>query len=131
MELLAVLADPVRRDILIRLKRGPLPAGAIAAGFPISRPAISRHLRVLRDAGLVSVETVGRERRYRFEPAPLIELDRLLEQFRDVWTPRLDALETEVYRTRRERRVREADTDAVNRAQPRLRPVAVDREEPA
>ncbi len=108
MELLTVLADPVRRDILIRLKQGPLTAGKIAGLFPISRPAVSRHLRVLRDAGLVTVETIGRERHYRFEPGPLIELDRLLQQFRDVWTPRLDAFETEVYRTRRERRLREA-----------------------
>ena len=129
MELLAVLADPVRRDILIRLKRGPLPAGAIASAFTISRPAISRHLRVLRDAGLVSVESVGRERYYRFEPAPLIELDSLLGQFRDVWTTRLDALETEVYRTRRERRVREATTVDDSRLHPGQ--VVVDREEPA
>jgi DNA-binding transcriptional ArsR family regulator len=104
MELLAVLADPVRRDILVRLKRGPLAAGEIAAGFPISRPAVSRHLRVLREAGLVSVTLDGRTRRYRFEPAPLAEIDRWLAPLRDVWTPRLDALETEVYRTRRERR---------------------------
>ena len=104
MDILAVLADPVRRDILARLTRGPQTVGEIAAGFPISRPAVSRHLRVLLGAGLVSVEAAGRTRRYRFEPAPLAEIDRWLAPLRDVWSPRLDALETEVYRTRRERR---------------------------
>ena len=109
MELLAVLADPVRREIIDVLRRQPLAAGEIASRFPISRPAISRHLRLLSEAGLVTVESVGRRRVYRFEPAPLIELDAWLQQYRDLWGSRLDALETEVYRTRRERRERAAD----------------------
>ena len=101
--MMQVLADPVRRDIVAGLRRQPLAAGEIAAQFSVSRPAVSRHLRVLREAGLVQVETVGRRRIYHFEPAPLVELDRWLDQYRPLWDSRLDALETEVYRTRRER----------------------------
>lgn len=101
------LADPVRREILDTLRHEPLTAGAIAARFPISRPAISRHLRILREAGLVSVTQSGRSRTYRFEPAPLAALDSWLAQHRDLWTSRLDALDTEVHRTRRERERRE------------------------
>ncbi len=115
MEAMAVLADPVRREIVDALRRGPLSAGQIAARFPISRPAISRHLRVLLGAGLVSVEAVGRERVYRFEPGPLIELDAWLQPYRDLWSPRLDALETEVYRTRRERMAGERAPDDMKR----------------
>ena len=100
---MTVIADPVRRSIIDAVRREPLAAGQIAARFPISRPAISRHLRVLLEAGLVSVKTTGRQRVYRFEPGPLIELDAWLHQYRDLWSSRLDALETEVYRTQRER----------------------------
>lgn len=102
----AAIADPVRRDILMRLRDRPLPAGEIGALFPISRPAVSRHLRVLRESGLVSAEVVGRQRIYALEPAavaPLMGwLGRLVAP--TGWESRLDALETEVYRTRRERR---------------------------
>ena len=86
------------------LRSGPLTAGAIADCFEISRPAVSRHLRVLRDSGLVVADTRGRERVYRLDVAPLGELDAWLGRFRDGWGGRFDALETEVYRTRRERR---------------------------
>lgn len=104
-----MLADPVRREIIDVLRRQPLAAGEIAARFPISRPAISRHLRVLHEAGLVTIESVGRQRVYRFEPGPLIALDAWLQPYRALWVSRLDALETEVYRTRRERRGQPAD----------------------
>ena len=104
----AALADPVRREILLLLRAGALPAGAIAARFgAISRPAVSRHLRVLREAGLVRDEVEGRRRFYRLDPTPLGELDAFITRVRaadDRWTSALDALETEVYRTRRERR---------------------------
>jgi DNA-binding transcriptional ArsR family regulator len=103
MDITAAVADPVRRAILETLNAGPLSAGEIAARFPISRPAVSRHLRLLREAGLVSASQSGRERIYRIETAPLAELDAWLAQFRDRWPSRLDALKTEVYRTRRER----------------------------
>ena len=86
------------------LRSGPLTAGAIADRFEISRPAVSRHLRVLRDSGLVVAETRGRERVYRLDVGPLAEVDAWLGQFRESWSNRLDALETEVHRTRRERR---------------------------
>ena len=105
------IGDPVRRDILGMLRAGPLTAGAIADRFEISRPAVSRHLRVLRDSGLVVAETRGRERVYRLDVGPLAELDEWLGQFRDGWSARFDALETEVYRTRRERRSARAVTE--------------------
>lgn len=81
-------------------------AGAIAAGFPISRPAISRHLRVLRDSGLVRDELVGRQRYYTLDTAPLRDLRAWLAALDEpaTWEHRLDALATEVHRTRRERR---------------------------
>ncbi|PXY19302.1 transcriptional regulator [Prauserella muralis] len=100
------IAEPVRRDILVLLlHEGSVPAGEIARRFSISRPAISRHLRVLRESGLVRAETTGRQRLYVLDPAPLAELAGWLAQFTSdpAWQQRLDALETEVYRTRRER----------------------------
>jgi DNA-binding transcriptional ArsR family regulator len=100
----AALADPVRRELLSLLRRSPASAGELAARFSISRPAISRHLRVLREAALVSVQQRGRERVYQLEPAPLEQVDAWLDHFRDHWSTRLDALATEVSRTRRERR---------------------------
>ena len=111
MDIMAALADPVRRTILEELHRRPMAAGQIAERFPISRPAVSRHLRVLREAGLVSVTSTGRTRLYRVEPAPLAELESWLAQFRDSWSSRFDALETEVHRTRRERERTDTDDD--------------------
>lgn len=86
-------------------------AGAIAAQFPISRPAISRHLRVLRDSGLVHDELVGRERYYTLDTAPLGELRSWIEALDRPtgWEHRLDALATEVYRTRREHRAEQEE----------------------
>ncbi|MBA3275765.1 MAG: winged helix-turn-helix transcriptional regulator [Chloroflexia bacterium] len=103
MDTFSALADPVRRAILEALNEGPLTAGQLADRFPISRPAVSRHLKVLRQAGLVSVAPSGREREYRVEPGPLAEIETWLAQYHDTWSSRLDALETEVFRTRRER----------------------------
>jgi DNA-binding transcriptional ArsR family regulator len=104
VEIFGAIADPVRREILTMLRHGPRTAGAIAAEFDISRPAVSRHLRVLRETGLVHDEMRGRERVYRLDLMPLSALDGWLAQLRFGWTGRLDALETEVYRTRRTRR---------------------------
>lgn len=108
MDVAAAIADPVRREILDRLRAGAQPAGAIAGWFAISRPAVSRHLRVLREAGLVVDDLVGRQRLYQLESAPLEELDAWLAPFRVDWEARLrsalDALETEVHRTTRARR---------------------------
>jgi DNA-binding transcriptional ArsR family regulator len=77
------LADPTRREILRMVRDAPLPAGAIAAAFTVSRPAVSRHLRVLRQAGLVREKLLGRERVYRLEPAPLAKVECLLADLRD------------------------------------------------
>src|SRR5262245_43697201 len=114
---MAALADPVRRDILDRLRAGPLTAGEVAAAFPISRPAVSRHLRVLRAAGLV-VEADdgpdGRNRGYRLDSRPLQQVERWLAPFRASWASALDALDTEVHRARRDRR-RAATTPTTTR----------------
>lgn len=110
------IADPVRREILEMLRADArLSAGQIAERFAISRPAVSRHLRVLRESGLVRDELVGRQRFYVLDAARLTPLARWLAGFGGVaaderptgWEHRLDALETEVYRTRRERRADE------------------------
>ncbi|NYH40918.1 DNA-binding transcriptional ArsR family regulator [Micromonospora jinlongensis] len=107
-EVATAIADPVRRHILTLLRDEPLSAGDIAQRFVISRPAISRHLRLLRESGLVHDEMVGRQRIYRFDPRPLAPLVDWLAALAatDRWERHLDALETEVYRTRRERRGR-------------------------
>ena len=104
MDVPAAIADPVRREIMGLLRSRTMTAGEIAECFDISRPAISRHLRVLRECGLVVDELRGRRRLYRLETAPLVELEAWLAQFHDRWSGPLDALETEVYRTRRDRR---------------------------
>lgn len=101
------VADPVRREILLMLRAGPLPAGEIAGRFTITRPAVSRHLRVLRESGLVRDETVGRQRLYALDSTGLTALSEWIAQFAEPaspWEHRLDALETEVHRTRRDRR---------------------------
>jgi DNA-binding transcriptional ArsR family regulator len=85
----AAVADPIRRRVLELVRDQELPAGEIAAQFPISRPAVSRHLRVLREAGLVKERRAGRERLYRADPEPLAELRSWLD---DYWRGRLDAL---------------------------------------
>jgi DNA-binding transcriptional ArsR family regulator len=98
---LAALADPIRREVVHLLAGGELAAGEVADRFPVSRPAISRHLRVLREAGLVRVRTEGKHRFYALDPGPLRELDAWLEPYRDLWAHRLDALDTEIARGRR------------------------------
>jgi DNA-binding transcriptional ArsR family regulator len=107
-EVAGAIADPVRREILVMLRHERLAAGEIAERFAISRPAVSRHLRVLRESGLVHDEVVGRQRFYVLDATRFTELVEWLAQFvRSAgWEHRLDALETEVYRTRRERRSR-------------------------
>lgn len=100
------LADPIRREILRMLRDQPLNAGEIAAAFTVSRPATSRHLRVLREAGLVSDELAGRERAYRLSLGGLAELEAFLAELHapSRWERRLLALETEVHRVKRRRR---------------------------
>ena len=102
------LADPIRREILRMVRDAPRTAGAIAGAFDVSRPAVSRHLRVLREAGLVRDEIAGRERVYRLEVAPLAPLEAYCAELRTsleaTWDRRFLALETEVHRVRAARK---------------------------
>jgi len=86
------IADPTRRAILDRLRSGPVPVNTIAEGFRQSRPAVSRHLRVLRSARLVAVRSHGRERHYYLDPAPLKSVAEWLEEYRVFWQTNLTAL---------------------------------------
>lgn len=97
-----VLGDPVRRRILELLAEGEMTSGAVCAvvreEFGISQPAVSQHLKVLRDGGLASVRPEGTRRLYAVNSDPLREVDAWLDRFRRIWTPRLDALGTELAR---------------------------------
>ncbi|MEJ7832251.1 MAG: metalloregulator ArsR/SmtB family transcription factor [Nocardioides sp.] len=102
----AALADPVRRDLLRRLAGGPARVVDLAGDHPISRPAISKHLRLLTEAGLTTAAELGRERHYRIEPEGLVPVRALLAElsappFAD---SALDGLALEVRRTVRQRR---------------------------
>ena len=101
---LRALADPSRRSIVARLARGPVTAGELAAMFPIARPGVSRHLRVLREAGLVEVRAEAQRRVYSLRTDPLAEIDTWLGPYRVLWEQKLDALHTEIARGKRERR---------------------------
>ncbi len=102
------VSDPTRRAILDTLRAGPRAAGAIADAFPVSRPAISRHLRVLRLASLVREEKCGRERFYALTPEPLRAIDDWLTSYRLHWTSALLALKQHV-----------EDSDAASPPEPR------------
>ena len=103
-----VLGDPVRRRILELLASGERTSGAVCAviqgEFGISQPAVSQHLRVLRDSGFATVRPEGTRRLYAVNPSPLRDVDIWLDRFRRFWTPPLAALATELARGRRERR---------------------------
>jgi DNA-binding transcriptional ArsR family regulator len=101
---LRALADPSRRSMVERLAHGPVTAGELAELLPIARPGVSRHLRVLREAGLVDVRRDAQRRVYSLRPQPLAEIDDWLVPYRALWEQRLDALHTEVARGKRERR---------------------------
>ncbi len=88
------LADPTRRAVLDLLRRGSQPAGDIASAFPVSRPAISKHLRLLRRAHLVREHREGRHRVYQLNPEPLRAVDSWLEQYRSFWKMNLGNLKT-------------------------------------
>jgi DNA-binding transcriptional ArsR family regulator len=110
------LADAVRRDIMRMLRDQPVNAGRIAGAFPVSRPAVSRHLRVLREAGLVRDVLRGRERVYQLTLDALSELEAYLAELRapSRWERRLMALETEVHRVKRERQDPPSALERVN-----------------
>src|SRR5271170_3893129 len=101
---LRALADQSRRTMLETLTGGPATAGELAALLPIARPGVSRHLRVLREAGLVEVRQEAQRRVYSLRPGPLAEIAEWLAGYRGLWDQRLDALHTEVARGKRERR---------------------------
>jgi DNA-binding transcriptional ArsR family regulator len=111
-----VLGDPIRRRILELLTDGELSSGAITAvvqaEFGISQPAVSQHLKVLRDSGFATVRPEGTRRLYAVDATPIQELDDWLDPFRRFLDQRLDALATELARGKRERRLRAAADEA-------------------
>lgn len=96
MSSLAALADPTRRRIVELLSEGERTAGEIVGRFGLSAPAISQHLKVLREAGLVQVRVAGQHRVYRLDQRGLDEIDQWVTRVRRFWTSRLDALEREL-----------------------------------
>jgi DNA-binding transcriptional ArsR family regulator len=115
-----ILGDPVRRRILELLADGEQTAGALTAvihaEFGITQPAVSQHLRVLRENGFITVRAEGARRLYAVTPAPLREVDAWLERFAAFWSQPLDALATELARGKRERRAAQAADPADARA---------------
>jgi DNA-binding transcriptional ArsR family regulator len=101
---LRALADESRRTMLDALATSPATVTELAALLPIARPGVSRHLRVLREAGLVESHQDAQKRIYSLRPQPLAELDEWLGRYRALWDHRLDALHTEIARGKRERR---------------------------
>src|SRR5215831_4304666 len=93
MPVIEVLAEPSRRRILDELRDGEQPVHALVEKVALSQPAVSKHLRVLREAGLVSVRADGQRRLYRIRTEPLVELDEWLEPYREMWRASLDKLE--------------------------------------
>jgi DNA-binding transcriptional ArsR family regulator len=90
---LEVLAEPSRRAILDLLREGERPVGELVAQLELSQPAVSKHLRILRDAGLVEARPDAQRRLYRIRPEPLADLDAWLEPYRRLWNTHLDRLE--------------------------------------
>ena len=99
--MLQALSDPSRRTVLEALSDGPATVSELAALLPIARPGVSRHLRVLRDAGLVDVRKHAQFRIYNLRPEPLAEVDDWLSRYRAQWESRLNALQTEITRGRK------------------------------
>lgn len=102
-----VLAEPNRRQLLDEMRAGPQTVGAMVDAVGLSQPAVSKHLRILREAGLVRVRPDGQRRWYELNPEPLAELDEWLEPYRALWTERLDRLE---------RHLDESDADGMKQA---------------
>jgi len=101
---LHALADESRRTVLEILRDHPASAGELAEALPIARPGVSRHLRVLREAGLVDVRQDAQRRIYTLRPEALVEVDEWLGEYRRLWENRLDALHSEIARGRKARR---------------------------
>lgn len=115
VEAFDVLGDPVRRRILELLAPGERSAGDVAAvigdEFGITQPAVSQHLRVLRESGFATVRPEGTRRLYAVDPAPLDEVEAWIGELRQLWEQRLDALGTELARGARQRRLAGTDPD--------------------
>jgi DNA-binding transcriptional ArsR family regulator len=94
----AVLAEPRRRQILDRLRTGERTVGQLVTDLKLDQPAVSKHLRVLRDAGLVSAQIDGPRRLYRLEPGSLQQIESWIAPYRTMWADRLDALEQQLER---------------------------------
>lgn len=122
MHAFEVLGDPVRRRILELLAEGELASGQVCAviqeEFGISQPAVSQHLRVLRESGFANVRAEGTRRLYAVDFTPLAEVDEWMDRFRRFWTPHLDALATELARGARERRLRRQEEEQDERESP-------------
>lgn len=101
MTVFEALADPTRRHIVELVAERERSAGEIAAAFSISRPGVSKHLRVLREDGILSARGEGTRRLYSLEPDALDEVEGWIDRCRSFWQNRLDALETELQRGRR------------------------------
>jgi DNA-binding transcriptional ArsR family regulator len=101
---LQALADPSRRTMLEMLRSQPATAGELAQALPIARPGVSRHLRVLREAGLVDVRQDAQRRIYALRAEALVAVDEWLEPYRALWRNRLDALHTEIARGKKARK---------------------------
>jgi DNA-binding transcriptional ArsR family regulator len=97
---LQVIAEPRRQAILDLLREGELPVGELVERLGMSQPLVSKHLRVLKDAGLVQVRADAQRRLYRVSPEPLAELDEWLAPYRVLWTTSLDRLEQHLERRR-------------------------------
>jgi DNA-binding transcriptional ArsR family regulator len=93
VDTLTVIAEPTRRRILDRLRHGESSVGSLVSTLAMSQPAVSKHLRVLRDAGFVTCRIAAQQRIYRLEPRPLQQLDAWLAPYRQLWETHLDALE--------------------------------------
>jgi DNA-binding transcriptional ArsR family regulator len=93
VDVLTVLAEPTRRRIVDQLRRTESSVGDLVVALRMSQPAVSKHLKVLREAGAVSARTAAQQRIYRLEPGPFRELDAWLAPYRSLWTHHLDALE--------------------------------------
>jgi len=135
MHALDILGDPVRRRILELLAEGQASAGdlgrVIQQEFGISQPAVSQHLRVLRESGFTTVHPDGTRRLYAIEPAQLAAADEWFDAFRGFWQPRLDALGTELARGRRQRRLADPAAASAEQAEPSTTEPAATSEAPA
>ena len=98
MDVFEAIAEPNRRKILGLLQREELPAGAVVDALGMSQPGVSKHLKLLREAGLVSVRADGQRRLYRIEAAKLAEVEAWLEPYKRFWRGKLDALEDHLMR---------------------------------